>query len=188
MGFKHYHQKDAMDCGPACLQMIVKHSGKFIKQEKLQKICSLSKNGVSLLGISEAAEKIGFRSIGVRLSWDQIANEAHLPCIVHWKQNHFVVVYKITGKGKKIKVWVADPAHGLIKYTREEFLRSWLSDKAEGEENGIALLLEPGPDFYNIEDEKPDKKRFRFLLQYLRPHRRFLVQIMLAMLDRKSVV
>jgi len=82
-----------------------------------------------------------------------LANEASLPCIVHWKQNHFVVVHKITGKGNKIIVWVADPAHGLVKYSQEEFLRGWLSDKKQGEEKGIALLLEPGTDFYNLEDQ-----------------------------------
>jgi len=182
MKFQTSIQLDSRDCGPTCLKMIAGHYGKKHSIQSLREKCFIDRDGVSLLGISEAAEKIGFRSIGVRLSWGRLANEAPLPCIVHWKQNHFVVVYKISGKGKKIIVWVADPAHGLIKYTHEEFLRGWLSDKTGGEEKGIALLLEPGPDFYSIEDEKPDKKRFRFLLQYMRPHRKFLVQIMLAML------
>ncbi|KAF0201368.1 MAG: peptidase C39, partial [Bacteroidetes bacterium] len=182
MKFKTSFQLDSRDCGPTCLKMITGHYGKKHSIQSLREKCFIEKDGVSLLGISDAAEKIGFRTIGVRLGWDQLANEAPLPCIVHWKQNHFVVMYKITGKGKKNIVWVADPAHGLVKYTHEEFLRGWLSDKTEGEEKGIALLLEPGPDFYSIEDEKLDKKRFRFLLQYLRPHRSFLVQIMLAML------
>jgi ATP-binding cassette subfamily B protein len=162
--------------------MVAKHYGKNYSLQGLRERCFINRDGVSLLGISEAAEKIGFRSIGVRIGWEKLANDAPLPCIVHWKQNHFVVVYNISGKNNKEKIWVADPAHGLIKYTKEEFLRYWLSDKKEGEEKGIALLLEPGPDFYNIEDEKRDKTKFRFLLQYLRPHKSFMVQIMFAML------
>jgi ATP-binding cassette subfamily B protein len=159
--------------------MIAMHYGKNYSLQRLRENCFISREGVSLLGISEAAEQIGFRSIGVRIGWEQLVNEAPLPCIVHWKQNHFVVVYKIS---RKNVVFIADPAHGQIKYTKEEFLRAWLSDKKDGEAKGIALLLEPGPDFYNIEDEKPDKTKFRFLVQYLRPHKKFMLQIMLAML------
>ncbi|MDD2529184.1 MAG: peptidase domain-containing ABC transporter [Lentimicrobiaceae bacterium] len=182
MKFQTYAQLDSRDCGPTCLRMVAKHYGKNYSLQGLRERCFINRDGVSLLGISEAAEKIGFRSIGVRIGWEKLANDAPLPCIVHWKQNHFVVVYNISGKNNKEKIWVADPAHGLIKYTKEEFLRYWLSDKKEGEEKGIALLLEPGPDFYNIEDEKRDKTKFRFLLQYLRPHKSFMVQIMFAML------
>ncbi len=182
MSFFHYSQLDAMDCGPTCLRMVAKHYRKSYSLQGLRQNSFISRAGVSLLGISEAAENIGFRTIGVRIGWEQLVNEAPLPSIVHWKQNHFVVVYKFTGKGKKIKVWVADPAQGLLKYTKEEFLAAWFSDKKEGEEKGIALLLEPGPDFYTIEDEKPDKTQFRFLLKYLRPHKGFMTQVMLAML------
>jgi len=142
--------------------MIAKHYGKSYSLQGLREKCFINRDGVSLLGISEAAEQIGFRSMGVRINWDQLAKEAPLPCIVHWKQNHFVVVYKISGTGNKVKIWVADPAHGLVKYTKDEFLRCWLSDKKEGEGKGIALPLEPGTDFYTIEDEKPDKTKFRF--------------------------
>jgi len=180
--YKFYSQLDSRDCGPTCLRMVAKHYGKSYSLQGLREKCFINRDGVSLLGISEAAEQIGFRSMGVRISWDQLAKEAPLPCIVHWKQNHFVVVYKISGKGNNVKIWVADPAHGLVKYTKEEFLRCWYSDKKEGEEKGIALLIEPGNDFYTTEDEKPDKTKFRFLLQYLRPHKSFMVQVMLAML------
>jgi len=175
-------QLDAMDCGPSCLRMIAKHYGKNYSLHGLREKCFINRDGVSLLGISEAAELIGFRTIGVRIGWDQLVQEAVLPCIIHWHQNHFVVVYKISGKADKTIIWVADPAHGLVKYTKKEFLVAWLSDKREGDEKGIALLLEPGPDFDTIEDEKPDKTKFRFLLKYLRPHKGFMVQVMLAML------
>ena len=180
--FPYYKQLDAMDCGPTCLRMVAKHHGKSYSLQELRKKSFISRAGVSLLGISEAAESLGFRSIGVRTGWEHLVNEAPLPCIVHWNQNHFVVVYKITGNSKKIKIWVADPAHGLLKYSKEEFLSSWFSHKKDGEEKGIALLLEPGPDFYNIEEEKLDKTQLRFLLKYLCPHKGFMTQVMLAML------
>lgn len=177
--FIPYSQLDSRDCGPTCLRMVAKHYGKNYSLQGLREKSCITREGVSLLGLSEAAEIIGFRSIGVRISWEQLASEAPLPCIIHWKQNHFVVVYKIS---RKNIVYIADPAHGLIKYTKEEFLHAWLSDKKDGEEKGIALLLEPGPDFYNIEDEKQDKTKFRFLFQYLRPHKKFMLQVVLAML------
>ena len=177
-----YQQPDSRDCGPTCLRMIAKHYGKSYSLQRLREKCFINREGVSLLGISEAAESIGFRTIGVRISWEQLMQEAVLPCIAHWHQNHFVVVYKISGKAEKSIVWVADPAHGLVKYTKKEFLAAWLSDKREGEEKGIALILEPGPDFISIGDDKPDKTKFRFLLKYLRPHKGFMVQVMLAML------
>lgn len=182
MKFSHYFQLDAMDCGPTCLRMVAKHYGKTYNLAWLREKCYLARAGVSLLGISEAAELIGFRTVGVRIGWEQLSQEAVLPCIIHWHQNHFVVVYKITGKAEKTIVWVADPAHGLVKQSKKEFLAAWLSDKREGDDNGIALLLEPGPDFNTIEDERPDKTKFRFLLKYLRPHKGFMVQVILAML------
>ena len=103
MKFNVYTQLDSRDCGPTCLKMIAGHYGKNYSIQSLREKCFIDKDGVSLLGISEAAEKIGFRSLGVRISWNKLVEDAPLPCIVHWKQNHFVVVYKITGKEKKIK-------------------------------------------------------------------------------------
>lgn len=189
--FQLYNQLDSRDCGPTCLRMVAKHYGKTYSLQGLREKSYITRGGVSLLGISEAAESIGFRTTGVSLGWKQMVKEAPLPCIVHWKQNHFVVVYSIKTKsspfsaksknGREV-VMVADPARGIIKYTKEEFLSGWLSNKSNGEDTGIALLLEPGPDFYHIDDEKPDKTRFAFLLNYLRPHKSFFVQVMLAMM------
>jgi len=176
--FPFYKQLDAMDCGPSCLRMIAKHHGRNYSVQTLRERSHITREGVSLLGTSDAAESIGFRTMGVRLSLDKLAKESPLPCIAHWRQNHFVVVYKITRK----HVHVADPAHGHIKYTREEFLQQWASTKTEGEPQGICLLLEPTPDFYNQEGETRDKKTFRYLFSYVRPYGKFITQLILGML------
>ena len=180
--FPLYHQLDSRDCGPACLRMIARHYGKNYSLQKLREMCFINRNGVSLLGICEAAEHLGFRTLGARLSWEQLSSEAPLPCIIHWRQNHFVIVYKISVKRAQTIIWVADPAHGLIKYSLKEFTRNWISHQNDGEAKGIALLLEPSPEFYKQEDEKQDKSTIRFMFKYLRPHRSFLVQVMMAML------
>ncbi|MBR4911830.1 MAG: peptidase domain-containing ABC transporter [Bacteroidales bacterium] len=186
-----YKQLDAMDCGPTCLRMVAKHYGKHYSLETLRQKSFIGREGVSMLGISTAAESIGFRTIGVHISFEQLA-EAPMPCIVHWKQNHFVVVYKIQctmnneqrtkGDIPKGTVYVADPAQGLIKFTVQEFLSGWLSTKTEGQDEGVALLLEPTPDFYNAEGEKQDKTKLSFVLQYLRPYKKLIVQLFLGML------
>ncbi|MEE4257545.1 MAG: peptidase domain-containing ABC transporter [Bacteroidales bacterium] len=175
--FPFYKQLDAMDCGPTCLRMIAKHYGRNYSVQTLRERSHITRQGVSLLGTSDAAESIGFRTMGVRLGLDQLAKESPLPCIAHWRQNHFVVVYKIT----RSHVHVADPAHGHIKYTREEFMQQWASTKTDGEPQGICLLLEPTPDFYNQEGETRDKKTFRFLFSYVRPYGKFITQLVLGM-------
>lgn len=137
-------QRDAMDCGPACLAMVVKHYGRNPDLEKIREDCALGKEGVSLLGISKAAEKRGLHSLGGRVTFESLSSEAQLPCIAHWNQNHFVVVYKIKKLSKgNYRVYVADPGKGLLTYTKEEFCEHWVSTKTNGEEKGIVLLLEP---------------------------------------------
>ena len=178
-------QQDAMDCGPSCLAMIVKYYGKDVSIEQLRKICSLGKDGVSLLGISKAAETIGLKTIGGRLSLNTLAHEIPLPCIVHWNQNHFVVVYKIKKHNKeKYTVYVADPGKGHVTYTKEEFCEHWISTKTNGEEKGIALLLEPTEQFYAQNDTKavPTQRRVKFLWNYLKKYKRFFTQLILGLL------
>ena len=169
-----------MDCGPSCLRIIAKHYGKNYSLQNLREKSRITREGVSLLGISDAAEEIGMRTIGVSITFEQLINEATLPCIVHWGQNHFVVVYKISKKGEHI--YISDPAEGLLKYTKKEFLNKWLSTKKDGEEKGIALLLEPAPDFYETEDDKLDKTSFKFLFQYLKPQKKLITQLFLGLL------
>ena len=174
-----------MDCGPSCLAMIAKHYGQQADKEQLRKICSLGKEGVSLLGISKAAENLGFKTIGGRLSFEMLYQEDPMPCIIHWNQNHFVVVYKIKKHNKgKYTVYVADPGKGLVTYTKEEFCEHWISTKTNGEEKGIALLLEPTEQFYAQNDTKavPTQRRVKFLWNYLKKYKRFFTQLILGLL------
>ena len=174
-----------MDCGPSCLAMIAKHYGLQPNIEKIRRSCALNKEGVSLLGISKAAESIGFKTIGGRLTFNTLAKEVPHPCIVHWNQNHFVVVYKVKkhSKGKYI-VYVADPAKGLVTYTKEEFCEHWISTKTNDEEKGIALLLEPTELFYTQKETEslPSQRRLKFLWSYLKKYKRFFTQLILGLL------
>jgi ATP-binding cassette subfamily B protein len=163
-----------MDCGPTCLRMITKHYGRNFTIQTLRRLCEINKEGVSLLGISDAAEKIGFRSIGVKLNAVQL-KDAELPCILHWRQNHFVVLYKI----KNHKYYLADPADSLIALSEADFNRNWESDKESTE--GIALLLSPTPVFYEQEDEKGSEIRWSFLLRYLITYRKLVIQLLFGL-------
>ena len=181
MKFPHFQQHDAMDCGPTCLRMVAAHYGRIYSIENLRNKSLLTKEGSSLLGISEAAENIGFRTIGVKISYNDL-KEAPLPNIVYWNQQHFVVVYDIkTKKGKEI-VYVADPVAGGLKYTKEEFCRCWINTKNEGKDVGIALMLEPTPGFYEREDEKVNRKGFWFLFSYLRPYKNLVFQLLMGLI------
>jgi len=176
--FPFYKQLDAMDCGPSSLRMIAKHYGRSYTLQTLRDKCYITREGVSLMGISDAAESIGLHTMGVRINWETLTKEAPLPCIAHWKQNHFVVVYKI----KKNKVFVADPAIGHIEYSQKEFLESWLSTRTEGENKGICLLVEPTPEFYKDKGETIDKSNTSFLFSYLRPHKKLLLQLFFGLI------
>lgn len=177
--FTHYHQLDSMDCGPTCLRMVAKAHGKSYTLPFLREKCYIDKAGVSLKGISEAAELIGLRTLAVKIprktkKGDPSLSEAPLPCIAHWNQNHFVVIYKIS----KNHIWIADPGDGKHKLTTSEFERSWLSDGSDG----IALLLEPTNEFYTNELDEGSKKGFGFLFQYLKPHKKLMFQLVMGLL------
>lgn len=136
MKFVKYIQHDSMDCGPTCLKMVAKFYGKNYSLQNLRDRCHITREGVSLLGISDAAESIGFRTTGVKVTWRQMVEEMPLPCIVHWNQRHFVVVYDVVKKHGVYKVMVADPASGLLEYTEEDFRGLWLESERKTE--GIA--------------------------------------------------
>ncbi|MCE8183454.1 MULTISPECIES: peptidase domain-containing ABC transporter [Bacteroidales] len=181
----YIRQQDVMDCGPSCLVMIAKYYGVRKNIDTIRHTCALGKDGVSLLGISKAAEEIGFKTIGGRLDFDALAQKVPLPCVAHWNQNHFVVVYKVKKhrKGHYI-VYVADPGRGLVTYTKEEFCEHWISTRTNGEDKGIALLLEPTNQFYAQADTKktPTQNRAKFLWSYLKKYKRFFLQLILGLL------
>ena len=221
--FPHYRQLDAMDCGPTCLRMIAKYYGRNYTLQTLREKSFITREGVSMLGISEAAESIGFRTTGVKITLEQLKKEVPLPCILHWNQNHFVVLYDIKKRRLRNRstmtgeqFCIADPASTLVTFTEEEFKRCWLSTRTENRETspcqigvqdlpppppkgdnmpfsvsskgdyddaGTALLLEPGPEFYVIEDEKQARKQgLSFFFRYLTPYKKELLQLILGMI------
>ncbi|MGI8952910.1 MAG: peptidase domain-containing ABC transporter [Chitinophagaceae bacterium] len=183
--FSFYRQRDAMDCGPTCLRMVAKHYGKNISLNTLRNETQIGKDGVNLLGISEAAEKIGFRTRGVKISFEELINGVPKPAILHWRQNHFVVAHpKSFPKGRTFKnrIEIADPATGLIKLSKGDFKNYWLQTNNNGEAKGIALLLEPTPAFYKEKDEKEDKVGWGALLGYLKQQKKLMVQLFMGLL------
>ncbi len=178
-------QRDARDCGASCLAMIARHYGRQFDLDLLREQCSLGKSGVSLLGISKAAEWLGLKSIGGRLSFDTLATEVQFPCIVHWNQNHFVVVYKIEKRwGGRFRIHVADPAKGLLTYEKEEFCEHWLSTVTHGEEKGIALLLQTTDSFYKQTGEqvvKPSGNRLSFLWSYVQGYKSYFLLLIFGL-------
>lgn len=190
MIFHHYKQLDTMDCGPTCLRMIARHYGRSYSLQNLRERCHITREGVSMLGISDAAESIGFRATGVKITWEQLRDEMPLPCIVHWNQRHFVVVYEIRKRRGEYVVKVADPASGLLTYTEDAFCKAWLQAGKDNESeddtpvntHGIALMLETTPKFYEEKGDEEKKFSFGYILGYLRPYKSFIVQILLAML------
>jgi len=188
--FKFSIQHDIMDCAPTCLKMVAEFYGKSYSMEYLRELCHLGKNGVSLLSISEAAETLGFRSLMVKLNMQKLINDCPLPCILHWNQEHFVVLLKIKRKGNFIKrifhkqsyskvFVVADPAHGIVKLDEETFYKAWVSTYNE---RGVALLLEPTPTFYNAKEIKEKQQGLKFLFHYLQPFKRHIAQLIIGML------
>ena len=177
--FPHYHQLESADCGPSCLRMIAKYYGRSYSIQYLREQAFITREGVSMLGISDAAERIGFRTMGVKVTLEQLRTEVPLPCVLHWNQNHFVVLYKV----KNGKYYIADPATKKLVYEESELARCWCSTVVEGKDTGAALLFEPGPDFYDREEEDTRTgKGLSFFFRYLTPYRRELFQLVLGML------
>lgn len=178
--FPFYKQADSKDCGATCLKIIAKHYGKTLNIQTLRKLSETTREGTSLLTLSEASEKIGFRSLGIKLNAIKL-EEAPFPLILHWNKEHFVVLYKT----KKEVYYISDPAHGLIEYSKEEFLKFWIGNNAtETTEEGIALVLEPTPKFYQSEFDSEDNKAFGFglLFKYLIPYKSFVFQLSIGLL------
>lgn len=172
-------QHDSMQCGVACLAMICRHYRKEYSLEYLDGFCHANIAGVSMLGIADGARSVGFETMTAAASTDEL-KEITLPCILHWNQNHFVVLYGISGNGKRYRI--ADPGKGLISYTRKELESHWISSVTDGEPSGTVMQLTPTKDFYShICDKTAEKRSFRFLFGYLKQYRKYFTQIILGL-------
>lgn len=205
MKFPNYIQTEGKDCGPTCIKIIAKYYGKVLDIQQLRNYSETTREGSNMMTLSDGAEKFGFRTLGIKLALDKL-EEVPLPCILHWNTNHYVVLYKIANsKSKKwfrkdssrmangAKYYISDPAIGLIEYNQQEFLKFWIGNNAnENTEEGIALLLEPTPNFYK-ETTPPDghpsnggeiEKTFGFglLFKYIFPYKSFIIQLSIGLL------
>ena len=176
--FPFYQQLDAMDCGATCLRMVARYFGRYYSLDYLRELTYMGKQGVSLLGISDAAEHIGLQTLAVKTTYDRLSKDIPVPCIAHWKQEHFIVIHKVTER----YVWIADPEAGKFKLSKEEFLKNWISDVEDGEELGVLLLLEPTPEFYLRDGDVVDKSGFGYILGYFKRYRPLLVQLGIGLL------
>jgi ATP-binding cassette, subfamily B, bacterial len=178
--FSNYIQADAKDCGPTCLKIIAKHYGKTINIQDLRDFSETTREGSNLLFLSDSAEKIGFRTLGVKLNIKSL-EEAPLPCVLHWNKEHYVVLYDI----KKGKYLISDPGFGLIEYNETDFIKFWIGNNAnDSTQEGIALLMEATPVFFQSEFDKEDKKGLGFglLSQYVLRYKSFLIQLSIGLL------
>lgn len=172
--FPFFKQLDSRDCGPTCLRIIAKYYGKTFSRELLREKAHITKEGVTMAGIAEAAESIEMRSLGMRVSLESLVDELPTPFISPWKNKHFVVVYKTS----KTKIYVSDPAKGLLTYSHKEFLQSWTDSD---DDLGFVLLLEPNTNFSLQQDEISKNKGFSFLLPYFKPYRKLIVQLFIGL-------
>lgn len=176
--FPSFKQPDHKDCGPTCLKIIAKFYKKTISLEELRNLSETTRAGSSLLSLSDASEKIGFKSLGVKVSLQKLS-EVPLPCILHWNNNHYVVLYRI----KKERYYISDPAHGLLEYEKKHILQNWIgNNSSEITQEGLALLLEPTPKFYNSTFENKDAKLdFSFLSKYVLKYKSFIWQLVIGL-------
>lgn len=195
--FPFYKQLDQMDCGPTCLRMIAHYYGKIYSLDFFREKTNITRGGVSLSGIAEAAEAIGMQTLALAIPFESLAKEVPMPCIAYWKQRHFIVIRDIKPKRsiwdrilrKHSTEWdinVADPAFGLITYSKDDFMQGWVNKKnynADTDE-GITLILEPSPQFFQLEDNtnnKPSKKNLGYLLAYFAPFKKIIVQLFIGL-------
>ena len=180
--FPFYKQPDAKDCGPTCIRIICKYYKRNFSLEYIRGLSETTREGSSLLGLSNACEKLGYRTLGVRTSFNMLKEESPFPCIIHWDNYHFVVVYKID---KNNVVYISDPIYGLISYKKKEFIKLWIGENAnEHTEEGIALLLEPTPLFYKEKESKDDNGiNISFLFRYIVKYKSLLFQLAIGLLS-----
>src|SRR5690606_7425064 len=172
--FPHYKQLDYMDCGATCLRIISKYYGKFFNLDTLRTLTSTGKEGTNFLKLSRAAETLGYSTFGAKVNFASLKDEVEMPCIAHWDQNHFIVIYKIS----KHNVYVSDPAAGLLKYSIKDFIRGWADETG----NGVVLMLETTPSFFTQEDdEKPIFDGVRYLVPFFAKYKKYTLHIVLSL-------
>ena len=168
-----------MQCGISCMSMICHFYGKKLSIQSLEKYCHASKEGVSLKGLADLCDVLKLEYTAGRVSVLELL-ECPLPCVLHWNQNHFVVLYKIDRNG--CRFWIADPAKGKYKLSKEEFSNHWLSTTSNNLDKGIAMFFSKTIDFDNISINDFDNKRsFKFLWGYIIQYKRFFFQIILGL-------
>mgnify|MGYP003243166146 FL=1 len=181
--FPSYRQLDIMDCGPTCLKIIAKYYGRDFSIQKLREKSYITRTGVSMLGISDAAEEIGFRTRGVKITFNQLVSQKPLPCILHWSQNHFVVCYGIKKRKKKYQLKISDPAGEKYVMDEFDFLKCWISSSSDGESKGMALLLYPTPKFYQQEEDVSSPLNNILLFkEYIKPYKRPIIHLIISLL------
>lgn len=176
--FPYIAQYDTMDCGPACLRMIAKYYGHDVSLSYIRRHCYLSREGVSLLGISVAAEKIGMNTCSFKETIENLIDENSTPCILYWRKSHFVVLYAIKKKCKQTSFYIADPAHGKIKLTEDEFKDCWIDND---EKKGIIMLLEPTESFYERKTKEKSNNFFRYIRKYIGSFKKNFFILLLAL-------
>ena len=181
--FPHITQPDTMECGATCLRMIAQYYGKKYSAETMQRLCRITREGVSMLSLSDAAEELGFRSVCGRISLERVVEQRPFPCILYWNQAHFVVLYDVKKKRKgKLRFRIADPGKNLLELDEDTVRDAWIGACTSGQEKGILMALEPTPVFYDKKDESKQLERpFHFLWGYLRPYRSWFVQLLLGL-------
>lgn len=174
-------QHDTMDCAPSCLKMVADYYGKSYSLQSLREQCYLNREGVSLLSLNDAAENLGLHTLMAKVSLETLISDAPLPCILHWNQQHFVVLYKIKNSKKFI---IADPAHGIVKLDATTFKKCWISG-SDG--TGVGLFLEATPDFYKKQNTQTKNTGYAFLFRYLLPYKKYVVQLLIGMIAASAI-
>ena len=183
MSFPFIQQPDSMECGATCLRMIAKYYGKEYSAETMQRLCLVTREGVSMLSISDAAEYLGFRTVCGRITLEKVVEQRPFPCILHWNQEHFVILYDVKTRRDGEHIFcIADPGKNLLQLDEDTVRNAWISTRTRGEEKGILMALQPTPAFYEKSDEKRRMERpFRFLWGYMKPYKRYFVQLLLGL-------
>ena len=183
VSFPFIQQPDSMECGATCLRMIAKYYGKEYSAETMQRLCLVTREGVSMLSISDAAEYLGFRTVCGRITLEKVVEQRPFPCILHWNQEHFVVLYDVKTRRDGEHIFcIADPGKNLLQLDEDTVRNAWISTRTRGEEKGILMALQPTPAFYEKSDEKRRMERpFHFLWGYMKPYKRYFVQLLLGL-------